>query len=71
MKNVCNTDRVLRIIIGIGLLALALLYDGPGGGLGWIGIVPLVTGLLGFCPLYAVLGVNCRIDHRKPPVSSP
>jgi len=62
MKNVCNIDRLLRIVIGCGLLAFALLYEGPGGGLGWVGIIPLGTGLIGFCPMYAVLGVNCRVN---------
>jgi hypothetical protein len=54
--NVGNTDRVLRIILGLGLLALV--FVGPQTPLGWIGVVPLLTGLLGTCPLYSMVGWN-------------
>jgi hypothetical protein len=53
--NVGNPDRILRIIAGIALLAWAIL-GGPVWA--WIGIVPLATSLLGFCPLYTLLGIN-------------
>lgn len=51
-------DRMLRVIVGAGLLSLA--FVGPQTPWGYIGIVPLLTGLVGFCPLYAVLGFNTR-----------
>ncbi|MEW6559323.1 MAG: DUF2892 domain-containing protein [Pseudomonadota bacterium] len=54
--NVGGIDRILRIIVGIVLIALTLM--GTIGVWGWIGIVPLVTGLFKFCPLYSVLGMN-------------
>jgi hypothetical protein len=47
-------DRVLRVVLGLGLLATY--FVGPKTGLGLIGIVPLATGLIGSCPLYTVLG---------------
>lgn len=53
--NVGNPDRILRVIAGIALLAWAIL-GGPVWA--WIGIVPLATSLLGFCPLYTLLGIN-------------
>ncbi len=56
MKNVGTVDKVIRIILG--LVLIALVFVGPQTPWGWIGIVPLVTGLIGFCPLYSVLGMN-------------
>lgn len=54
--NVGGIDRVLRIIIG--LVLLALVFVGPKTAWGWIGIVPLATGLLGWCPPYSIFGIN-------------
>ncbi len=54
--NVGGIDRVLRIVVGLALVAWALLLGGPIWA--WIGIVPLATGLIGFCPLYPMLGMN-------------
>ncbi len=54
--NVGSVDRLLRIVVGIVLLALV--FVGPKTPLGWIGIVPLLTGLFSTCPLYSLLGVN-------------
>jgi hypothetical protein len=56
--NVGNIDRVLRVIVGIGLLSLIFLLDGETRWFGLIGIVPLLTAGMRFCPLYAVLGVS-------------
>jgi hypothetical protein len=55
-RNEGNIDRALRIIAGLALLALV--FVGPQTPWGWIGIVLLVTGLVGFCPLYRLLGIN-------------
>ena len=55
-RNEGNIDRALRIIAGLALLALV--FVGQQTPWGWIGIVPLVTGLVGFCPLYRLLGIN-------------
>ena len=54
--NVGGIDRILRIIVGIVLIALSLM--GTIGVWGWFGIVPLVTGLFKFCPLYSIIGMN-------------
>jgi len=56
MKNVGTVDKVIRIILG--LVLLALVFVGPQTPWGWIGIIPLATGLIGFCPLYSVFGIN-------------
>ena len=54
--NVGGIDKVLRIVVGIVLIGLAAL--GIVGAWGWIGVVPLLTGLFGWCPLYPLLGIN-------------
>ncbi len=53
--NVGGIDRVLRVLAGLALVAWAVM-GGPVWA--WIGIVPLGTGLVGFCPLYPLLGMN-------------
>lgn len=55
-KNIGSTDRIVRIIVGVALIAATL--TGAIGVWGWIGIVPLATALIGWCPPYAILGVN-------------
>ncbi|MBL4812436.1 MAG: DUF2892 domain-containing protein [Rhodobacteraceae bacterium] len=54
--NEGNLDRVLRIVVG--LVLIGLVFMGPKTALGWIGIVPLATGLIGWCPIYKILGFN-------------
>ena len=54
--NVGGIDKILRIIVGIVLISLAAL--GIVGAWGWIGVVPLLTGLFSWCPLYPLLGIN-------------
>jgi Protein of unknown function (DUF2892) len=57
--NVGGADRVLRIILGV--ILIALVFVGPQTPWGWIGLVPLATGLLRTCPLYSLLGItSCR-----------
>lgn len=55
-NNVGSIDRILRIIVGLALIALTL--TGTIGVWGWIGVVPLLTAALGSCPLYSVLGFS-------------
>jgi hypothetical protein len=55
-RNEATWDRVLRVILGLGLLSLVVL--GPQTLWGLVGLVPLVTGLAGFCPLYRVTGLS-------------
>ena len=51
-----SLDRILRIVAGLVLIALAA--TGTVGVWGWIGVVPLATGLFGFCPAYTLLGIH-------------
>jgi hypothetical protein len=55
-RNEGNVDRVVRAAVGVILIGAAVL--GVIGPWGWIGIVPLVTAAVGWCPLYAALGMN-------------
>jgi hypothetical protein len=63
-KNEGNLDRILRILVG--LVLLALIFVGPKTMWGLIGIVPLATGLIGSCPLYTVLGLRTCPMTKKP-----
>ncbi len=63
-KNVGNIDKVLRIVAGAVLIGLTL--SGIIGVWGWIGVVPLATGLLGWCPAYSLLGIKtCPMSGKK------
>lgn len=55
-NNVGGVDRLLRILVGLALVVAA--YMGTVGVWGWIGVVPLVTGLAGTCPAYSLLGIR-------------
>ena len=55
-KNEGKIDRVLRVIVGAALLSLV--FVGPQTAWGWIGLVPLLTGLIGNCPAYSLFGLN-------------
>ena len=55
-QNAGSLDRILRIVAGLVLIGLAA--TGTVGVWGWIGVVPLATGLFGFCPAYMLLGIN-------------
>jgi len=55
-SNVGGIDRILRIVVGLVLVALAA--TGTVGVWGWLGLVPLATAAMGFCPLYTVLGFS-------------
>ncbi len=60
--NVHNLERILRVIIGLG--ALALVFVGPQTPFGLLGLIPLATGLIGSCPLYTVFGFStCSLKH--------
>ncbi len=54
--NVGSIDKILRIAAGVVLIILAIM--GIGAPWTWIGIVPLATGLMGWCPAYTLIGVN-------------
>jgi hypothetical protein len=55
-KNVGKVDRIFRVIVGIGLVSLV--FVGPQTLWGLVGLVPLLTGAIGFCPLYKFFGFD-------------
>jgi ABC-type polysaccharide/polyol phosphate export permease len=58
--NVGTIDRILRIVVG--LILIAMVFVGPQTSWGWIGVVPLLTALIGFCPAYRLIGLStCSI----------
>ena len=60
-RNVGGLDKVIRILAGLGLLSLLFILQGPARWWGLVGVVPLLTAFLGFCPLYPLVGINtCR-----------
>lgn len=56
VKNVGTVDRIVRIVVGLGILSLA--FIGPQTAWGYLGLLPLATGLTGSCPPYQWLGIN-------------
>ena len=57
-QNEGNIDRVLRVIAG--LVLISMVFYGPMSNWGWIGIVPLLTGIVGSCPVYSILGLSTK-----------
>ncbi len=63
--NVGTLDRIVRVLIGLGLGSLFFLLEGPVRFVGVIGLVPLLTAAIGSCPLYAVLGLStCPLEKE-------
>jgi hypothetical protein len=64
--NVGSIDRILRIVAGLALLAFALFSGSAYAWLGYIGVVPLATAFMRWCPAYTLIGVStCPIDSKK------
>ncbi len=63
--NEGTVDRALRVVLGIALIVGYFINpDGAYSWLYWIGIIPLATGLIGWCPLYSVFGIKtCKTKH--------
>lgn len=62
IKNEGNLDRILRVVVGA--IVISLVFVGPQSAWGWVGLVPLVTGLVGNCPVYSLLGIkSCGINQ--------
>jgi len=62
--NEGGLDRMIRVIAG--LVILSLVFVGPHTPWGYLGLIPLATGVVGFCPAYAILGVNtCSVSKAS------
>ncbi len=67
-RNEHAVDRVIRVVAGLALLSLV--WIGPQTPWGWVGLVPLVTGLVGSCPLYRLFGIStCSTGKSSAPQS--
>lgn len=63
-RNEGTIDRVLRVIAGLAIISLV--FVGPKTPLGWLGVVPLLTGIVGFCPAYALFGIRtCPVQNKS------
>jgi hypothetical protein len=68
VTNVGMFDRIARIVIGLVLIAYAIPLGFPQTGwnwIGWIGVIPLATALIGYCPLYSVLGLSTCTTQKN------
>jgi len=63
MSNIGVFDRIVRIMIGVGILSIV--FIGPQSPWGWLGLLPLATGLISFCPIYMALGISTCYAHEK------
>lgn len=64
MVNVCVLGRILRVVVGISLISLAVL--GQIGMWGWVGLVPLALGLIGWCPVNKLIGMeSCNLKLKS------
>ncbi|MCL6263444.1 DUF2892 domain-containing protein [Craterilacuibacter sp. RT1T] len=55
-KNIGGTERVIRVLVGLAITSLA--FVGPASPWAFLGLVPVATGLIGWCPPYAMFGIN-------------
>lgn len=62
-RNVGLNDRVVRIVLGLALIFMAVVY--PKVALGWVGLIPLLSGMVGYCPVYHVFKMSTRRDPHK------
>lgn len=58
IRNMSKDDRIIRTVIGLGIISLV--FIGPATLWGWVGIIPLITVAIGFCPLYTKLGFDTK-----------
>lgn len=65
-RNIGPVDKVVRIVLGLILLSLIFILEGNLRWIGLVGLVPLLTALMGNCPLYSIFGVTtCPLTGRK------
>ncbi len=58
--NVGSIDRLIRVVLGLALLSLIFILTGPIKWVGLIGVVPLLTAAISYCPLYKLVGIDSR-----------
>ncbi len=65
-RNVGNVERVIRVVVGLGILSLVFFLDGNARWWGLLGLGPIATGAMGYCPPYAWLGINTCAKGEAP-----
>lgn len=55
-QNIHNIERIVRVIVGLGIISLV--FIGPQSAWGWLGVIPVATGIIGWCPPYALFGFS-------------
>jgi hypothetical protein len=60
--NVGGADKILRILAGLALLSLTMILDSPNRWWGLVGLLPLLTGTMGYCPAYTLFGISTSKD---------
>jgi len=66
MQNVGSLDRIVRVVVGLAVLMLWFVLEGPARYLALVGLVPLLTAAIGYCPLYSVCGLRTCPVKRNP-----
>lgn len=62
MKNLGKFDKIIRLIVGIGLLSLLFVMNGNIKFLGFVGLIPIISAVVGVCPLYSIFGIKtCKV----------
>jgi hypothetical protein len=61
-QNVHNIERIVRIVVGMTIVSLV--FIGPQSSWGWLGLIPLATGIIGWCPPYALFGFSTCKKHE-------
>ncbi len=62
-QNIGKVERVVRVSVGLGILSLA--FVGPSSAWGFLGLAPILTGIVGWCPPYTLLGIDTRRTSEK------
>ncbi|MBN2878281.1 MAG: DUF2892 domain-containing protein [Clostridia bacterium] len=62
-KNVGKTDKWIRIVLGVAVLSLVFILQGGLRWIGLLGLIPLLTGIFGVCPLYSLLKINTKKEN--------
>jgi len=62
-KNIGTAERIVRVVAGVGILSLA--FVGPASRWGYLGIAPILTGVIGWCPPYTLLGIDTTVRRRR------
>ncbi len=57
-KNEAQIERILRVLAGVAILSLLFILEGNNRYFGLLGIIPIITGTMGVCPLYTILGIS-------------